>query len=157
MGIGLQFVLTNLLKLLISITRLLGSILRLFKNLLPIKTDNQTNSIKIESKELVIEKPVTKPRAKTQEKVDDGIPIFHHEKFNDKQENKTAAALLLNTTSEKYELPPMSLLEDPKPLAVNTQEQDLRDRAVLLEKTFLDFGLDIKVVGINTRPVIAQV
>lgn len=50
----------------------------------------------------------------------------------------------------------MSLLEDPKPLAVNTQEQDLRDRAVLLEKTFLDFGLNIKVVGINTGPVITQ-
>ncbi|MEI6685135.1 MAG: DNA translocase FtsK 4TM domain-containing protein, partial [Planctomycetota bacterium] len=155
LGFGLQFVLTNLLKLLVSITRLFGSILRLFKNLLPIKTDNQTDSIKIESKELVIEKPVTKARAKTKEKVDDGIPIFHHEKFNAKQENK-AAALLVNTTSEKYELPPMSLLEDPKPLAVNTQEQDLRDRAVLLEKTFLDFGLNIKVVGINTGPVITQ-
>ncbi len=155
LGIGLRFVLTNLLKLLVFITRFLLSILQLFKNLLPIKTDNQTDTIKIESKEVVIEKPVTKARAKTQEKVDDGIPIFHHEKFNAKQENK-AAALLVNTTSEKYELPPMSLLEDPKPLAVNTQEQDLRDRAVLLEKTFLDFGLNIKVVGINTGPVITQ-
>ena len=155
LGIGLRFVLTNLLKLLVFITRFLLSILQLFKNLLPIKTDNQTDTIKTESKEVVIEKPVTKARAKTQEKVDDGIPIFHHEKFNAKQENK-AAALLVNTTSEKYELPPMSLLEDPKPLAVNTQEQDLRDRAVLLEKTFLDFGLNIKVVGINTGPVITQ-
>jgi len=155
LGIGLRFVLTNLLKLLVFITQFLLSILQLFKNLLPIKTDNQTDTIKIESKEVVIEKPVTKARAKTQEKVDDGIPIFHHEKFNAKQENK-AAALLVNTTSEKYELPPMSLLEDPKPLAVNTQEQDLRDRAVLLEKTFLDFGLNIKVVGINTGPVITQ-
>jgi S-DNA-T family DNA segregation ATPase FtsK/SpoIIIE len=155
LGIGLRFVLTNLLKLLVFITRFLLSILQLFKNLLPIKTDNQTDTIKIESKEVEIEKPVTKARAKTQEKVDDGIPIFHHEKFNAKQENK-AAALLVNTTSEKYELPPMSLLEDPKPLAVNTQEQDLRDRAVLLEKTFLDFGLNIKVVGINTGPVITQ-
>lgn len=155
LGIGLRFVLTNLLKLLVFITRFLLSILQLFKNLLPIKTDNQTDTIKIESKEVAIEKPVTKARAKTQEKVDDGIPIFHHEKFNAKQENK-AAALLVNTTSEKYELPPMSLLEDPKPLAVNTQEQDLRDRAVLLEKTFLDFGLNIKVVGINTGPVITQ-
>ena len=156
LGIGLRFCLTNLLKLLVFITRILGSIFGIFKNLLPIKTDNQTDSIKIESKEFIIEKPVAKARAKTQEKVDDGIPIFHHEKFNAKQENKTVAALLLNTTSEKYELPPMSLLEDPKPLAVNTQEQDLRDRAVLLEKTFLDFGLNIKVVGINAGPVITQ-
>ena len=156
LGIGLRFCLTNLLKLLVFITRLLGSIFQILKNLLPSKTENQTDSVKIVSKEFVIEKPVTKARVKSQEKVDDGIPIFHHEKFNSKQESKAAAALLVNTTSEKYELPPMSLLEDPKPLAVNTQEQDLRDRAVLLEKTFLDFGLNIKVVGINTGPVITQ-
>ncbi|MBJ7495777.1 MAG: DNA translocase FtsK 4TM domain-containing protein, partial [Gemmataceae bacterium] len=156
LGIGLRFALTNLLKLLVSITRLLGSILQLSKKLIPIKAENQIDASKSESKVFVIEKPAVKPRVKNQNKVEDGIPIFHHEKFNAKQENKVASALLVNTTSEKYELPPMSLLEDPKPLAVNTQEQDLRDRAVLLEKTFLDFGLNIKVVGINTGPVITQ-
>ena len=32
----------------------------------------------------------------------------------------------------------------------------LRDRAALLEKTFTDFGLNVRVVGINTGPVVTQ-
>src|SRR6202035_3326678 len=35
-------------------------------------------------------------------------------------------------------------------------DQKLRDRATLLEKTFKDFELNVKVVGINTGPVITQ-
>ena len=55
-----------------------------------------------------------------------------------------------------YELPPLSLLADPDPYAVGDHEQKLRDRAALLEKTFQDFGLNIKVVGIHTGPVVTQ-
>ena len=57
---------------------------------------------------------------------------------------------------EGYELPPLSLLADPEAFPVEDHEQRLRDRAALLEKTFLDFGLNIKVVGIHTGPVITQ-
>ena len=32
----------------------------------------------------------------------------------------------------------------------------LRERAALLEKTFTDFGLNVRVVGINTGPVVTQ-
>src|SRR4029079_19730097 len=39
---------------------------------------------------------------------------------------------------------------------VDDHEQKLRDVAVLLEKTFQDFGLNVKVVGIHTGPVITQ-
>lgn len=56
----------------------------------------------------------------------------------------------------EYELPPLSLLNDPEPFPVADHEQKLRDMAVLLEKTFQDFGLNIKVVGIHTGPVITQ-
>jgi S-DNA-T family DNA segregation ATPase FtsK/SpoIIIE len=55
-----------------------------------------------------------------------------------------------------YELPPLSLLNDPDPFPVADHEQKLRDMAVLLEKTFQDFGLNVKVVGIHTGPVITQ-
>ncbi len=55
-----------------------------------------------------------------------------------------------------YELPPLSLLNDPEPFPVADHEQKLRDMAVLLEKTFQDFGLNVKVVGIHTGPVITQ-
>jgi S-DNA-T family DNA segregation ATPase FtsK/SpoIIIE len=55
-----------------------------------------------------------------------------------------------------YELPPLSLLEEPQPFPYEEHDQRLRERAALLEKTFTDFGLNVKVVGINTGPVITQ-
>lgn len=55
-----------------------------------------------------------------------------------------------------YDLPPLSLLADPDPFPVADHEQMLRDRAALLEKTFADFGLVVKVVGIHTGPVVTQ-
>jgi S-DNA-T family DNA segregation ATPase FtsK/SpoIIIE len=55
-----------------------------------------------------------------------------------------------------YELPPLGLLEDPRPFDLAGHEQQLRERAALLEKTFADFGLRVQVVGINTGPVVTQ-
>jgi S-DNA-T family DNA segregation ATPase FtsK/SpoIIIE len=55
-----------------------------------------------------------------------------------------------------YQLPPLSLLNDPKPFPIADHEQKLREMAVLLEKTFQDFGLNVKVVGIHTGPVVTQ-
>lgn len=55
-----------------------------------------------------------------------------------------------------YELPPLTLLEDPAPFPWAEHDQKLRDTAVLLEKTFKDFELNVRVVGINTGPVITQ-
>ena len=55
-----------------------------------------------------------------------------------------------------YELPPLSLLTDPDPHPEGDHEQRLRERAALLEKSFQDFGLNIKVVGIHTGPVVTQ-
>src|SRR5437016_10816161 len=48
------------------------------------------------------------------------------------------------------------LLENSKHWPVNNQYHTLRDRATLLEKTFTDFGINVRVVGINTGPVITQ-
>ncbi|HEY3788578.1 MAG TPA: DNA translocase FtsK, partial [Urbifossiella sp.] len=55
-----------------------------------------------------------------------------------------------------YDLPSLSLLNDPEPFPVEDHEQKLRDVAVLLEKTFTNFGLSVRVVGIHTGPVITQ-
>jgi S-DNA-T family DNA segregation ATPase FtsK/SpoIIIE len=57
---------------------------------------------------------------------------------------------------EDFELPPLSLLDDPQPFPYAAHDQQLRDRAALLAKTFADFGLNVRVVGINTGPVITQ-
>ena len=55
-----------------------------------------------------------------------------------------------------YELPPLTLLGDPQPFPYEEHDQRLRDRALVLEKTFTDFGLNVRVVGINAGPVITQ-
>jgi len=55
-----------------------------------------------------------------------------------------------------YELPSLSMLDDPAPFPWEDHDQKLRDTAVLLEKTFKDFDLNVRVVGINTGPVITQ-
>src|SRR5262249_11146575 len=57
---------------------------------------------------------------------------------------------------ENFELPPMSLLDDPAPFPHEQHDQLLRDTAALLEKTFSDFDLSVRVVGINTGPVVTQ-
>lgn len=57
---------------------------------------------------------------------------------------------------EDYELPPLTLLEDPEPFPYAEHDQKLRERATFLEKTFKDFELNVRVVGINTGPVITQ-
>jgi S-DNA-T family DNA segregation ATPase FtsK/SpoIIIE len=54
-----------------------------------------------------------------------------------------------------YELPPLKLLDEPV-IVQGEDESRLRDVASLLEKTFADFGLKVKVVGIHTGPVVTQ-
>jgi S-DNA-T family DNA segregation ATPase FtsK/SpoIIIE len=55
-----------------------------------------------------------------------------------------------------YELPPLTLLEEPEPFPFEEHDQKLRQTAALLEQTFKDFDLNVRVVGINTGPVITQ-
>jgi S-DNA-T family DNA segregation ATPase FtsK/SpoIIIE len=57
---------------------------------------------------------------------------------------------------EGYELPPLSLLEEPEPFPFAEHDQKLRQRAALLEQTFQDFDLNVRVVGINAGPVVTQ-
>jgi S-DNA-T family DNA segregation ATPase FtsK/SpoIIIE len=92
------------------------------------------------------------------------VPIHHHEATGPlllgghEPHLAPAEAGLYSERSRfaGFELPPLTLLEDAKPIAVAEQEQQLRERAALLEKTFTDFGINVRVVGINTGPVITQ-
>ncbi|MFN6191101.1 MAG: DNA translocase FtsK 4TM domain-containing protein [Planctomycetia bacterium] len=55
-----------------------------------------------------------------------------------------------------YELPSLDLLLPTEYLESDQQEQEVRDRARVLEKTFGEFGFKVKVVEIETGPVISQ-
>jgi S-DNA-T family DNA segregation ATPase FtsK/SpoIIIE len=56
----------------------------------------------------------------------------------------------------EYELPSLDLLLPTEYLESEQQEQEVRDRARVLEKTFAEFGFKVKVVEIETGPVISQ-
>lgn len=55
-----------------------------------------------------------------------------------------------------YELPPIELLTASEPFSFEEYEKTVRRQARLLEKTFADFGFSVRVVEIQTGPVIAQ-
>jgi DNA segregation ATPase FtsK/SpoIIIE, S-DNA-T family len=55
-----------------------------------------------------------------------------------------------------YELPSLDLLLRGEPISFEEQEKEVRRKAKILEKTFADFGFNIRVVEIQTGPVIAQ-
>jgi len=55
-----------------------------------------------------------------------------------------------------YELPSLDLLVEGEEFCFEEQEKDVRRKAKVLEKTFSDFGFNIRVVEIQTGPVIAQ-
>ncbi len=55
-----------------------------------------------------------------------------------------------------YELPALDLLLPTEHLELDQQEQEVRERARVLEKTFADFGFNVRVVEIETGPVISQ-
>jgi DNA segregation ATPase FtsK/SpoIIIE, S-DNA-T family len=55
-----------------------------------------------------------------------------------------------------YELPALDLLLPGETYSFEEQEKEVRRKAKILEKTFADFGFNIRVVEIQTGPVIAQ-
>ena len=55
-----------------------------------------------------------------------------------------------------YELPSIDMLLESEPFAFEEQEKEVRRKAKVLEKTFLNFGFNVRVVEVETGPVIAQ-
>lgn len=106
------------------------------------------------------------PEAATHSGTADAIPIFHPESGADDEtvvDNATPIPVSYGTGElfdkerfADFQLPPLTLLEEAEPFSYADQEQSLRERAALLEKTFADFDLKVRVVGINTGPVITQ-
>ncbi len=56
----------------------------------------------------------------------------------------------------EYELPPIDLLLPSEQVSLEAHEQEVRQKAKILEKSFASFGFKVKVVEIETGPVIAQ-
>jgi len=94
---------------------------------------------------------------------DGAIPIHHHDQAalpsNPEIDLRAVAHAPAQSDADRfadYQLPALTLLEEPAPFPHDQHDQHLRDTAALLEKTFKDFSLNVRVVGINTGPVITQ-
>ncbi len=55
-----------------------------------------------------------------------------------------------------YVLPPLSLLRDPETTYSAAQENVVREQAAILEQTLREFRIDVRVVEIDTGPVITM-
>jgi DNA segregation ATPase FtsK/SpoIIIE, S-DNA-T family len=58
--------------------------------------------------------------------------------------------------AEEYVLPGVDLLAESDSVCYDEQAVEVRRKAKILEQTFLDFGFNVRVVEIETGPVIAQ-
>ena len=157
------------------VARLFGRVSRRFRRPIPIRREKPAPPIaKVEQRK------TTAKREEAQEPDDEAavdlaapavvppelrtIPIHHHDAALQQGDPPSGTRLQLqlnNAKSEQerfadYKLPSLSLLENPQPFSYDNHDQQLRDRATLLEKTFTDFGINVRVVGINTGPVITQ-
>jgi S-DNA-T family DNA segregation ATPase FtsK/SpoIIIE len=99
------------------------------------------------------------PAAKKAEPADGALRIRNP---NDKKkELAEQSALKINESQpvgnpEEYELPSVELLLPGEEANYDEQASEVRRKAKILEKTFADFGFTVKVVEIETGPVIAQ-
>lgn len=55
-----------------------------------------------------------------------------------------------------FHLPNLELLDEAEPFEVGDHEQEVLERAKLLEKTFAEFQMRVKVVQVDTGPVVTQ-
>ncbi len=98
---------------------------------------------------------------------DDNVKLVQSDDFDtdaDQEESGDAsdvaarldAATAGNDDEMSYELPPIELLEDPEPFPYDQHTASIREKAGLLEQTIAEFGHKVKVVQIDTGPVITQ-
>ncbi|MBX6313417.1 MAG: DNA translocase FtsK, partial [Isosphaeraceae bacterium] len=70
---------------------------------------------------------------------------------------RTAAPAIASQPGDgTYRLPPIELLEPPASFPIQEHEAKIHERALLLEKTLREHGCIVRVVQIDTGPVITQ-
>ena len=104
-----------------------------------------------------------KKRTKKEKKQSSNAPHFNllGKKENDAEREKVMTQLAEADPDHKeqpgdFELPDINLLVEGEDIAFDDQEVEVRRKAKILEKTFGEFGFKVKVVEIETGPVIAQ-
>ncbi|MBI9019231.1 MAG: DNA translocase FtsK 4TM domain-containing protein [Phycisphaerae bacterium] len=109
--------------------------------------DEQENPEPVKSKK----RPKPAPRNMSNPAVSALAKMLGH-----KQTSKPTSGQAPVANYDNYKYPPMDLLAKPQYGYLDKLEDEVKDRAVLLEKTLTEFKLDTKVVSWETGPVITM-
>lgn len=102
-------------------------------------------------------KKIQRPLLK-QDKIPQRMVIELHEKEEEEKFliAKAPQRTVIKNGNETYQLPPPSLLNNPKKVDLSTLKKDLRKQAETLEESLMSFGIEAKVGEINCGPTITS-
>lgn len=85
-------------------------------------------------------------------------PIIKHSIPDDRRTTSAVRPAVArgSSSSDKYKLPSLELLDSPPPVEKRKVIDDLNANAKVLEETLRDFGIEVKVTEINRGPVITR-
>jgi DNA segregation ATPase FtsK/SpoIIIE, S-DNA-T family len=75
-------------------------------------------------------------------KIEDDLPV--------------APILPARPTGSSFELPGLDVLDEIEPVIDDAQDDQIREQAQLMEKTFAQFSMNVKVVQVDMGPVVTQ-
>lgn len=170
-GIGLTFSITALVSFLllteIQLVPLLLALKEKWRSSKAIPPPLEIKSAEEIEKTLTkrLPQPIYQPRREKGEKEEEVTIRTMHDKFE--AEKKTAPPLnkkqiainaqkVVNGDFTTYQLPPPSLLNNPKKVDQPSLKKDLKRQAEILEETLLSFGIEAKVGEINCGPTITS-
>ncbi len=161
-GVGFTFSITFLVSFFL-LTRLeFAAVVKWGKSVLirlsqekPIETKSMQ-----EIEETLSHQPLYSPKAK-KEQESLKIRTMHDTEVKptapvSKKQSAINAQKVVNGDFTTYQLPPPSLLKDPKKVDSPSLKKDLKKQAEILEETLMSFGIEAKVGEINCGPTITS-
>ncbi len=105
------------------------------------------------------EKPARKAEERQAIKINEPPPIVPARAVKEAPAKRPASLQTKPSKSRKaaaFELPPISLLDQPKPVNDKSRRQTLEEMSALLESTLATFGVEAQVVEISCGPAVTR-
>ena len=101
--------------------------------------------------------PTVRGGGKNAEAANTGPRVKNRPNKNERQQvMQSLDEASLPSETHDYQLPSLDLLTEADDVCFEAQNKEVRRKAKILERTFANFGFNVKVVEIETGPVIAQ-
>jgi len=115
---------------------------------IPLETEDELDDEEMEEEEESSEDDVVPPRPPlhairiNRVKIEDDLPV--------------APILPARPTGSSFELPGLDVLDEIETVVDDAQDDQIREQAQLMEKTFAQFSMIVKVVQVDMGPVVTQ-